>query len=134
MGPPAMSLIAQYTAKHRFARISVRKLLPILDLVRGKYADDAMDILKYMPHRGARMIEQVLKSAMANAEDRGFRNAGDLVVLDARGDGGPMFKRLMPRARGMAYLIRRRSAHIAIGLTDLADLGPDENEGEASEN
>ena len=65
------------------------------------------------------MIEQVLKSAMANAEDKGVRNAGDLVVIDARGDGGPMFKRLMPRARGMAYLIRRRSAHIAIGLMDL---------------
>jgi large subunit ribosomal protein L22 len=72
-----------------------------------------------MPHRGARMIEQVLKSAMANAEDRGIRNVGDLVVVDARGDGGPMFKRLMPRARGMAYMIRRRSAHIQIGLTDL---------------
>ncbi len=94
----------------------MRKLRPILDLIRGKYADDAVDILKYMPHRGARMIEQVLKSAMANAEDRGVRNVGDLVVVDARGDGGPMFKRLMPRARGMAYMIRRRSCHIAIGL------------------
>ena len=111
-----------YKASHRFARTSVRKLLPILDLIRGKYADDALDILKYLPHRGARMIEQVLKSAMANAEDRGVRNVGDLVVADARGDGGPMFKRLMPRARGMAYLIRRRSAHIAIGLTDLASF------------
>ena len=99
-------------AKHRFARISVRKLRPLLDLIRGKYADDAVDILKYMPHRGARMIEQVLKSAMANAEDKGVRNVGDLVVVDARGDGGPMFKRLMPRARGMAYMIRRRCAHI----------------------
>ena len=115
-----MTPSAEYVAKHRFARISVRKLRPILDLVRGKYADDAMDILKYLPHRGARMIEQVLKSAMANAEDRGTRNVGDLVVVDARGDGGPMFKRLMPRARGMAYMIRRRSAHIQIGLTDLA--------------
>jgi large subunit ribosomal protein L22 len=114
-----MSITADYKATHRFARISVRKVRPLLDLVRGKYADDALDVLKYMPHRGARMIEQVLKSAMANAEDKGVRNAGDLVVVDARGDGGPMFKRLMPRARGMAYLIRRRSAHIAIGLTDL---------------
>ena len=106
-------------ASHRFARISVRKVRPLLDLIRGKYADDALDILKYMPHRGARMIEQVLKSAMANAEDRGVRNVGDLVVADARGDGGPMFKRLMPRARGMAYMIRRRSSHISIGLADL---------------
>src|SRR5436305_9029898 len=124
-----MSPSAEYVAKHRFARISVRKLRPILDLVRGKYADDAMNILKYLPHRGARMIEQVLKSDMANAEDRGIRNVGDLVVVDARGDGGPMFKRLMPRARGMAYMIRRRSAHIQIGLTDLETLqgGGEEN-------
>jgi large subunit ribosomal protein L22 len=111
--------IKQYNATHRFARISVRKVRPLLDLIRGKYADDALDILKYLPHRSARMIEQVLKSAMANAEDKGIRNAGDLVVIDARGDGGPMFKRLMPRARGMAYLVRRRSAHIVIGLMDL---------------
>ena len=117
-----MSLISRYTAKHRFARISVRKLLPILDLVRGKYADDAVDILKYMPHRGARMIEQVLKSAMANAEDRGIRNVGDLVIADARGDGGPMFKRLMPRARGMGYMVRRRSCDVTIGLADIETL------------
>ena len=97
----------------------MRKLRPILDLIRGKYADDAVDILKWMPHRGARMIEQVLKSAMANAEDKGVRNVGDLIVSEIRGDGGPMFKRLMPRARGMAYMIRRRSAHIIIHLADL---------------
>lgn len=117
-----MNPSSDYTAQHRFARISVLKLRPILNLVRGKYADDAVDILKYMPHRGARMIEKVLKSAMANAEDQGIRNVGDLVIVDARGDGGPMFKRLMPRARGMAYLIRRRSAHITIGLADLTKL------------
>src|SRR5215475_6773821 len=122
-----MNLPVQYKASHRFARISVRKLRPLLDLVRGKYADDAVDILKFMPHRGARMIEKVLKSAMANAEDKGIRNVGDLVVVDAHGDGGPMFKRLMPRARGMAYMIRRRSAHITVVLSDLTDLEDDTN-------
>ena len=111
-----------YRAEHRFARISVRKLRPILDLIRGKYADDAVDLMKYLPHRGARMIEKVLKSAMANAEDRGVRDVGDLIIFDARGDGGPMAKRLMPRARGMAYMIRRRTAHINIGLADLDSL------------
>jgi large subunit ribosomal protein L22 len=65
------------------------------------------------------MIEQVLKSAMANAEDKGVRNSGDLIVAEIRGEGGPMFKRLMPRARGMAYMIRRRSSHIIIILSDL---------------
>ncbi|MDE2508519.1 MAG: 50S ribosomal protein L22 [Planctomycetota bacterium] len=113
-----MTPIVDYYASARFVRTSSRKLKPLLDLVRGKFADDALDILKFMPNRGARMIEKVIKSAMANAEDKGFRNAGELVVTDARGDGGPMFKRLMPRSRGMAYMIRRRSAHITIGLAD----------------
>jgi len=121
-----MKLTVEYKAMHRFARISVRKVRPLLDLIRGHFADDALDVLKYMPHRGARLVEQVLKSAMANAEDKGVRNVGELVVVDARGDGGPMVKRLMPRARGMAYLIRRRTAHIAVGLTDLANLKADE--------
>jgi large subunit ribosomal protein L22 len=113
--------ITPYHATHRFARISVRKVRPLLDLIRGHFADDALDVLKYMPHRGARLVEQVLKSAMANAEEKGVRNVGELVVTDARGDGGPMFKRLMPRARGMAYLVRRRTAHISVGLSTLAD-------------
>jgi hypothetical protein len=56
---------------------------------------------------------------MANAEERGLRDVGDLVVADARGDGGPMFKRLSPRARGMAYTVRRRASHITIALCDM---------------
>src|SRR3982751_5265122 len=118
----ATTTTTAYRASHRFARTSVRKLRPILDLIRGKYADDAVNILRYMPHRGARMIEQVLKSAMANAEDRGVRNVGDLVVMDARGDGGPVFKRLMPRGRGLAPMIPRRSCPVPIGLVDVETL------------
>src|ERR1700729_4146342 len=121
-----MLMTPDYRATHRFARISVRKVRPLLDLIRGHYADDALDVLKYMPHRGARLVEQVLKSAMANAEDKGIRNVGELVVIDARGDGGPMAKRLLPRARGMAYLIRRRTSHIAIGLADMVSWKPGE--------
>ncbi len=128
-----MSTIARYRATHRFARISVRKVRPLLDLIRGHYADDALDRLRFMPHRSARMIEQVLKSAMANAEEQGIRGVGDLIVVDARGDGGPMAKRLMPRARGMAYLIRRRTSHIAIGLADLADIGAGDGGDEVEE-
>ena len=118
----AKNQIAPYRAEHRFAKSSVRKVRPILDLIRGKYADDALDLLKYLPHRGARMVEVVLKSAMANAEDKGIRNVGDLIIVDARGDGGPMFKRLMPRARGMAYMVRRRTCHISLGLIGLEYL------------
>jgi large subunit ribosomal protein L22 len=62
------------------------------------------------------MLEKVLKSAMANAEDRGARNVESLRILEARVDEGPMFKRLRPRARGMAYLIKRKFSHIHVGI------------------
>ena len=69
------------------------------DLVRGKFADEALDLLKYQPHRGARMLEKVIRSALSNAEDRRATNLNDLMIVDVRIDGGPMFKRVMPKAR-----------------------------------
>lgn len=105
-----------YSATHRYARISARKVRPLADLIRGKHADEALDLLKYQPQRGARMLEKVLKSALGNAEDRRAPSIDDLVVVDARVDGGPTFKRIRPRARGMAFGILRRMAHIKITL------------------
>ena len=89
-----------YEAVHRFARISPRKVRPLADLIRGKFADEALDILRYQPQRGARMLEKVLKSALANAEDRRAPNLSRLVVVDVRVDGGPMFKRMRPQGAG----------------------------------
>ncbi len=106
-----------YKATHRFARISARKVRPLADLIRGKYADEALDILRYQPHRGARLLEKVLKSALGNAEDpTERRTSARLVVTDARVDGGPMFKRIRPRARGMAFMIKKRMSHIRVAL------------------
>jgi large subunit ribosomal protein L22 len=105
-----------YKASHRYARISARKVRLIADLIRGKYADEALDILKYQPQRGARMLEKVLKSALGNAEDRRAPNVNQLVVVDARVDEGPMFKRIRPQSRGMAFVIKRRMAHIRVAL------------------
>jgi len=105
-----------YEAKHKFARISPRKVRPFADLIRGKSADEALHILRYHPNRGARMLEKVLKSAMANAEDRRAPNLGNLVVIDARVDGGPMFRRMKPKARGMASILKKRMSHISIAL------------------
>ncbi len=85
-------------------------------MIRGKYVDEALAILKYQPHRGARMLEKVLKSALGNAEDRGAPNLGGLRVVDARVDGGPMFKRIRPRARGMAHVIKKRFSHIIVSV------------------
>jgi len=105
-----------FTATHRFARISPRKVRALADLVRGKFADEALDILRFQPHRGARMLEKVIKSALGNAEHQQASGVDDLVVVDARVDGGPMFKRIRPRARGMAFGIKRRMSHIKVAL------------------
>lgn len=105
-----------FTATHRFARISAQKVRPLADLVRGKFADEALDILKFQPQRGARMLEKVIRSALGNAEHQQAVGVDDLVVVDARIDEGPMFKRIRPRARGMAFSIKRRMSHIKISL------------------
>lgn len=110
--------MASYRATHRFARISAQKVRPLANLIRGKHADEALDLLKYQPQRGARMLEKVLKSALGNAEDKRAPNVSNLVVVDARVDGGPMFKRVRPRARGMAFLIKKRMCHITVSVDD----------------
>ena len=108
--------MAVVRASHKFARISATKVRPFAELIRGRTAQDGLDILRYYPNRGARMLERVLRSAMANAEDRGARNVERLRIIEARVDGGPMAKRIRPRARGMAFLIRKRFSHIHVGL------------------
>lgn len=105
-----------YQAIHRYARISPRKVRPLADMVRGKFADEALEILKFQPQRGARMLEKVIRSALGNAEDRRSRNLRELRVVDARVDGGPMFKRMRPRARGMSHVIKKRTSHIRVEL------------------
>ena len=105
-----------YDAVHKFARISARKVRPLADMIRGKHADEALDLLRYQPQRGARLLEKVLKSALGNAEDRRAPAVSELVVVDVRIDGGPMFKRIRPRARGMAFMIKKRMAHIRISV------------------
>ena len=105
-----------YEAVHRFARISPRKARLLADMIRGRYADEALEILKYQPHRGARMLEKVVRSALANAEDRREANLSQLMVSDVRVDAGPMFRRIRPKARGMAAVIKKRTSHIRVAL------------------
>jgi large subunit ribosomal protein L22 len=111
----------EYTAIHRFADMSARKIRPFATLIRGRPADEALEALRFLPNKCARLLEQVLKSALGNAEDRGARNIEDLIVLESRVDGGPIMKRIMPRARGTAYSIKRRYAHIHVTLSDLEE-------------
>lgn len=110
-----------YRAAHRFARIAASKVRPFAQLVRGKEARIALDLLRFVPNRGAKMLYKVIRSAMANAEDRGARNVERMIISVSQVDEGPMFKRLHARARGMAYLIRRRFSHISVGVEAVAE-------------
>ena len=85
-------------------------------MIRGMTVAEAVDALKFEPNRGAKLLAKVLDSARGNAEDRGARNVDGLTVTEARVDGGPMFKRIRPRARGMAFVVRKRFAHIHVGI------------------
>lgn len=107
-----------YSAVHRYSDMSARKVRPFAQLIRGRVAEEALQLLRFYPNRSARLLEAVLKSAMGNAEDRGAREPLDLVVSESRIDGGPMMKRIMPRARGTAYPIKRRYSHIRVTLSE----------------
>ena len=111
----------EYSAKHRFADMSARKVRPFAALIRGRRADEALELLRYLPNKSARILEQVLKSALGNAEDRGARHLDDLFVTESCVDGGPMMKRIQPRARGTAYVIKRRYAHVRLTLSDMQE-------------
>lgn len=107
-----------YKATHRYADMSARKIRPFAALIRGRPADEALELLRFLPNKSARLLEQVLESAVGNAGYRGARDVDELVVVESRVDGGPIMKRFMPRARGTAFPIKRRYAHIHVTLAD----------------
>ena len=115
-----------YQAKHRYADVTPRKLRPFAALIRGRRADEALEQLRFYPNRPARLLEAVLKSALGNAEDRGARNIDDLVVVESRIDGAPILRRIQPRARGTAYPIKKRYAHIVVCVGDDTENGAEE--------
>ncbi len=107
-----------YTARHRFAPTSSKKLQPVAKVIRGKSVETALETLKYMPHRGARLIEKVIRSAQSNAEDGGFRHPEDLLIQEVRIDGAGMMKRILPGCRGQAHVLHLRQCHITVKLED----------------
>src|SRR3989440_3583402 len=108
----------EYRAHHNYADMSARKIRPFASLIRGKRADEALEALRFLPNKSARLLEQVLKSALGNAEDRGARDIEDMLIVESRVDGGPMMKRIMPRARHQAFRIKRRYSHIHVTIAD----------------
>jgi large subunit ribosomal protein L22 len=107
------------SATARFVRVPASKARLVLTHIRGRSAGEALATLRLTPKAAARLIEKVLRSAIANAEhNHQVRNLDDLRVVKAVADGGPSMKRVSPRAMGRAYFIRRRTSHLTIELSD----------------
>jgi len=107
------------SARARFVRVSARKARLVLDQIRGKSVGDALATLTFTPRAAARLIEKVLRSAVANAEhNHQVRDLDDLRVVQAVADGGPSLKRVQPRAMGRAFFIKHRTSHLTIAVSD----------------
>jgi len=103
-------------AKLRNVRLSARKARLVVDMVRGKGIQDAMNILQVSPQKTAPILSKLLKSAVANAEQRGVSDVDRLFVKTVMVDQGPALKRFMPRAQGRASRIRKPTSHITVVL------------------
>ena len=108
----------QFTAKHRLARISARKVRDVVALIRGKHVNDALQVLRNTRVRASYMVDKALRSAIANADESLEADMDNLWVKEALADEGPTRRRIRPRARGRAYVELRRTSHITIVLDD----------------
>lgn len=108
----------QAKAIAKYIRISPRKVRQVIDLIRGKDIAEAYAILKFTPNRATDPINKVLKSAVANAEHNYELDTDKLFVKEAYVDAGPSLKRMMPRAMGRADIIKRRTSHITVIVSE----------------
>ena len=102
----------------KFARISPRKVKIVADLIRGKSADEAMAIVKFAPKASSEIIEKLLKSAIANAENNHDMKHEKLYIAEIYANQGPTLRRIRPAAKGSAVRIRKRTSHITIVLKE----------------
>lgn len=103
----------------KYARMTPRKVRRVVNLIRGKRASDALTSLRFMPYRGAQVVGKLLKSAIANAEQKDSHvDIDKLKVKTALVDQGPVMKRMEPRAMGRANMIKKRTCHITIVLAE----------------
>lgn len=117
-----MSETTEYTAKHRYARMSARKARLIADLIRGKSVNRALELLQFSPKRAAYYYSRLVRSALANAEDRDENvNVNRLVVSLAKADDGPLLNNRMryrPGPQGRAMPFRKRTCHLTVGVCE----------------
>src|SRR5215218_6811409 len=112
-----MTVTTEYpsaVAKARFVRVSASKARRVIDLVRGKSVEDALDILRWAPQAASEPVAKVIASAAANAQNNEGLDPSTLVVATVYADEGPTAKRIRPRAQGRAFRIRKRTSHITV--------------------
>jgi large subunit ribosomal protein L22 len=113
-----MEAIKEARAKLSYARISSRKVKIVIDLIRNKSVGEALAILKLTPKAGSEIVEKLLLSAMANAENNHDMDVEKLYVAEVFANQGPTLKRVRPRAQGRAFRIRKRTSHITVVLKE----------------
>ena len=106
------------SAKLSSARLSPRKTRLVVDMVRGKEIQTALNILRFTPQPSARLVAKLLSSAVANAEQKGVSDVDRLYVKSIFVDGGSVLKRFLPRAMGRASKIRKPTSHISVVLAE----------------
>ena len=106
------------SAKISYARVSVQKACFVLDAIRGKDVQTALGILAYNPRYASTLIEKLLKSAIANAENNNGMDPSKLYIAECYANCAPTMKRVKPRAQGRAYRIEKRMSHITIVLNE----------------
>jgi large subunit ribosomal protein L22 len=104
------------TAKLSFVRLSPQKARLVIDMVRGKGVQEALNILKFSPQRSAEIVAKLVRSAVANAEQKGVGDVDRLFVKTIFVDQGPVLRRFMPKGRGSASRIRKPTSHITVVL------------------
>lgn len=113
-------IVPEAVATLKGARISARKVKIVADLIRGKDAQEALAIVKFTPKAASEIIEKLLKSAIANAENNHHMTSNKLYVAEIYANQGPTMKRIRPAAKGSAVRIRKRTSHITIVLRERA--------------
>jgi large subunit ribosomal protein L22 len=107
------------SAKLRYTRLSPQKTRLVVDMVRGKGVQEALNLLKFSPQRPADVVAKLVRSAVANAEQKGVSDVDRLFVKAINVDQGPVLKRFMPRAQGRATKIRKPTSHITVVLDEM---------------
>jgi len=105
-------------AQARYVRISPRKVRIVLDLIRGKKVDEALKILRFTPKAASPLLEKLLRSAIANAENNFNMNRDALYISQCYANQGPILKRFRARAQGRAFPIHKKTSHITIVLKE----------------